>query len=101
MLSNTSKFANKFVNLAKASPEQIITQDLYSLRGANVASLTNMSRRNKISWQYGSPYNKRWQYKWKHAYYTYPKEGVEHDQVKKPEDSPDSAGYMFSLVKDI
>lgn len=30
---------------------------------------------NKITWTNGNPYNKRWQFKWKHAYYAYPKDG--------------------------
>ena len=37
-------------------------------------SLVNTIKYNKISYQNGNPYNVRWQYKWRHAYYTYPKD---------------------------
>lgn len=32
----------------------------------------------------GNPYNVRWQYKWKPAYYTYLKDGFEPTKVGKP-----------------
>lgn len=51
-------------------------------------SLINTIKYNKISYQTGNPYNVRWQYKWRHAYNTYPKDGFEHTNVKKPEDTP-------------
>lgn len=98
MLSNSIKFTNKSLKLAKATPEQIISQDLYGLRAAKTASLVNVSQRNKISWTNDAPYNKRWQYKWKHAYYAYPRDGHEHDQVKKPEDTAEVSGYFNSMI---
>ncbi len=39
---------------------------------------------NKISWDNGNPYNLRWQYKWKHAYYAYPKDTYEYTRTQKP-----------------
>jgi len=42
------------------------------------------SKQNKISWSSSNPYNKRWEFKWKRAYYTYPRDGDEHTQVRKP-----------------
>jgi hypothetical protein len=39
-----------------------------------IRGLTQQVRYNKISYTTGNPYNLRWQYKWKHAYYTYPKD---------------------------
>jgi hypothetical protein len=53
-----------------------------------IQSLVNTIKYNKISYQNGNPYNVRWQYKWRHAYYTYPKDTYEHTRVKKPEDTP-------------
>jgi hypothetical protein len=41
-------------------------------------------RYSTINWTSGNPYNLRWQYKWKHAYYTYPRDGHEPTHVKKP-----------------
>lgn len=38
-------------------------------------SLIKTIRFNKVSWTTGNPYNVRWQYKWKPAYYTYLKDG--------------------------
>ncbi len=47
-------------------------------------TLTNTIKYNKICYNNGNPYNLRWQYKWRHAYYTYPKDTNEHTRVKKP-----------------
>jgi hypothetical protein len=47
-------------------------------------SITNLARYNKIAWNNGNPYNLRWQYKWKHAYYTYPKDNYEHTLETRP-----------------
>jgi len=38
-------------------------------------TLTSLQKYHKISWNSGNPYNLRWQFKWKHAYYSYPKDG--------------------------
>jgi hypothetical protein len=51
-------------------------------------------RRNKISYDTGNPYNKRWKYKWRHAYYTYPRDGFEHTRVMRPEETRTST-YLF------
>jgi len=42
---------------------------------SNISPLIKSIRYNQINWTTGNPYNVRWQYKWKHAYYTYPKDG--------------------------
>ena len=65
------------------------------------ASLTSCLRYSKINWTKGNPYNLRWQFKWKHAYYTYPRDGFEHTHTKKPEDSPDIRPPMFNYFQDI
>lgn len=51
-------------------------------------SLNKVIKFNKIEFQNGNPYNLRWQWKWRSAFYTYPKDNFEPTQVKKPEDSP-------------
>jgi len=84
---------------AKVAPEDIITNDLYSLRKVSGVSLVHTSIRNKINYQSTNPYNKRWQYKWKHAYYTYPKED-DHEHVKKPEDSKEAVPLFFAWFRD-
>lgn len=57
-------------------------------------------RFNKITWTTGNPYNHRWQYKWKHTYYTYPKDSFEATHIKKPEDSPASRPLFFTYIQD-
>ncbi len=97
MLSNS----RKLVNLAKATPEQIVLNDVYGLRSLRNATLVDVSVRNKISWQHAGPYNKRWQYKWKHAYYTYPRDYYEHDKVRKPEDSKAATPLLHNWIQDV
>lgn len=58
-------------------------------------------RYNKVSWTYGNPYNVRWQYKWKPAYYTYLKDGFEPTRVGKPEDSPAVRPPFYTYVQDL
>lgn len=98
MLSNSRRLAS---NLAKASPEQIILNDVYSLRSLRNATLVDISVRNKISWQSSAPYNKRWQYKFKNAYYSYPRDGTEHDKVRKPEDSKAAVPLFHNWIQDV
>jgi hypothetical protein len=50
-------------------------------------SLTTALRYSKIEFQNGNPYNLRWQWKFKPAYFTYPKDSFEQTHIKKPEDS--------------
>jgi hypothetical protein len=40
----------------------------------SIRCLLNQVKYNKIEYNNGNPYNVRWQYKWRHAYYTYPKD---------------------------
>lgn len=47
------------------------------------------------------PYNLRWQWKWKHAYYTYPKDSYEHAYVKKPEDTPVTTYPFHTIIQDV
>lgn len=101
MLSNASKLAQKALQSSKATPQQIILKDAFSLRTMRSATLADVSVRNKITWQDGNPYNKRWQYKWKHAYYTYPKDSAEHDSVKKPEDTKLATPLFHAWIQDV
>jgi hypothetical protein len=57
-------------------------------------------RFSKVSWTTGNPYNVRWQYKWKPAYYTYLKDGYEPTRVGKPEDSPAVRPPFYSYFQD-
>ena len=63
-------------------------------------TLTKVLRFNKIEFNNGNPYNLRWQWKWKHAYYTYPKDWYEHTFVKKPEDTPATAPFGQHVWQD-
>jgi len=60
-------------------------------------SLNTVIKFNKIEFTNGNPYNLRWQWKWRSAFYTYPKGNFEHTQVKKPEDTPEvrPPGYTY------
>lgn len=62
--------------------------------------LLNTLRFNKVSWTTGNPYNVRWQYKWRPAYYTYLKDGFEPTKVNKPEDSPAVRPPFYNIVQD-
>ena len=57
-------------------------------------------RFSKVSWTTGNPYNVRWQYKWKPAYYTYLKDGYEPTRVGKPEDEPAVRPPFYSIFQD-
>ena len=97
MLVNSRKQITK--TLSRASTQEMILGDLLQLR--NGGFLADVSKRNKISWQNSNPYNKRWQYKWKHAYYAYPRENHEHEYVKKPEDSKEAVPLFWNWWQDI
>jgi hypothetical protein len=57
---------------------------------------------NKISWTSSNPYNKRWQFKWKPSYYSYPRDyKQEHTNVKKPEDSWDAVPLGWAWFMDL
>jgi len=101
MLTRATKLAQKGVQSYKASPEQIVLNDVFQLRTLRASTLVDISVRNKISWQDGNPYNKRWQYKWKHAYYTYPKDNIEHDYVRKPEDTKLATPLFHAWISDV
>jgi hypothetical protein len=64
------------------------------------AGLTLRPAFNKIEYRDGSPYNVRWTYKWRKAYYTYLRDGHEHEYVRKPEDSKDVNPLFWSWVQD-
>mmetsp|Transcript_59087 Transcript_59087/g.68367 ORF Transcript_59087/g.68367 Transcript_59087/m.68367 type:complete len:300 (-) Transcript_59087:216-1115(-) len=97
MLVNSRKNIAKSFN--SASAQEIIMKDIFQLRTAG--ALASVPKRNKISWNSTNPYNKRWQYKWKHAYYTYPKENHEHTYVKKPEDSKEGTPLFWYYWQDL
>ncbi len=63
--------------------------------------LTSKLQYNKIEWTNGNPYNKRWQFKWKHAYYTYPKDNFEPTNVRKPEDTAEVRPPFFTYWQDL
>lgn len=52
------------------------------------------------SWTSGNPYNVRWQYKWKPAYYTYLRDGFEPTRVPKPEDTPAVSAPFYTYYQD-
>ena len=46
-----------------------------TLNKSGLTQLVVVPQNHKISWNNeDAPYNKRWQFKWRHAYYTYPRE---------------------------
>ena len=52
---------------------------------SKIRALSTRIRYNKIEFKKGdNPYNLRWQWKWKHGYYNYPKDGAEQAFVRKP-----------------
>jgi len=61
-----------------------LTKNLLTPLAASSNSLAFKSKKNKISYTSDKPYNKRWEFKWKHSYYTYPRDGLDHTYVKKP-----------------
>ncbi|EGR27989.1 hypothetical protein IMG5_185720 [Ichthyophthirius multifiliis] len=73
----------------------------YNLKLSNLNSnaLVMKSQFNKIAWESSNPYNKRWEYKFKHSYYTYPRD-YEHTHVKKPQDSWDVVPLYYAYFKD-
>jgi hypothetical protein len=62
-------------------------------------SLTGQIKRNKVSYDNGNEYNKRWQFKWKHAYYTYPRENL-HTRVMRPEETKTAAPIYGAWIAD-
>ena len=74
-----------------------------SLRGVNSRLNSNLLsksiRRTKIEYTTNQPYNKRWQFKWRHAYLGSPLDR-EATQVRKPEDSVETPIMWFSWIED-
>lgn len=64
-------------------------------------SLSKVVKYNKIEFRNGNPYNLRWQWKWRSAFYTYPKDSFEPTQVKKPEDSPVVRAPFYTYWQDL
>ncbi len=73
---------------------------MISTRGA-AKNLLQAVRYNKVSWTTGNPYNVRWQYKWRPAYYTYLKDGFEPTRVGKPEDTPVTRPPFYTYLQDV
>lgn len=68
---------------------------------SQIRALSTVIRYNKIEYtKPDNPYNLRWQWKWRHAYYTYPKDGGEHAFVRKPEDEPATKAPWYSVYQD-
>ena len=63
---------------------------------------SELLKRSKFSFSYtnGNPYNVRWQYKWRPAYYTYLRDGFEPKNVPKPEDTPAVSAPLYSYYQD-
>lgn len=83
----------------RSKTPEVFTEDLLKLRQLKSALLVDVSVRNKISWQTGNAYNKRWQYKIKNAYYGYPRE-AEHTRVMRPEDSKVGTWLFHTWIQD-
>lgn len=64
-------------------------------------ALLQAVRYNKVSWTTGNPYNVRWQYKFRPAYYTYLKDNFEPTNVGKPEDSPTTRPPFYTYLQDL
>lgn len=64
-------------------------------------ALLQAVRYNKVSWTTGNPYNVRWQYKFRPAYYTYLKDNFEPTNVGKPEDSPATRPPFYTYLQDL
>jgi len=75
----------------------LTTQKQLLLSKLRTNPLNNSIKRTKVVYNTGSPYNKRWHFKWRSAYYTQLKE-TEHTRVKTPEDSNLVGNYMGSWV---
>jgi len=99
MFKISKSLSQKALQNSKLSVEEIISADAFSLRKTGYL-LTQNSVRNKISWDTSNPYNKRWHYKWKHSWYTYLRDGKEHEYVKKPEDSKDANPIFWTWIQD-
>lgn len=64
-------------------------------------ALTTSLRYGKVTWNSGNPYNLRWHYKLKPAFYTYHRDNFEPTQVNKPEDSPSVRPPFFTYLQDL
>ena len=68
---------------------------------SKIRALSTVIRYNKIEFKKGdNPYNLRWQWQWKHGYYTYPKDGAEQAYMKKPEDTPEARHPWYTVYQD-
>lgn len=74
--------------------------DPLQLRSLSGALLVDKSVRNKISWKGPNEYNQRWQFKFKHAYYSYPRDGHEHTRVMRPEETRSVAPLFGAWIQD-
>jgi len=61
--------------------------------------LDTVIKRTVVEFNSGNAYNKRWHYKWRHAYFGQPKED-EHTTVKTPEDSKLTTPYAWAWMAD-
>lgn len=74
---------------------------LQSRKSVSTLSLIEKLTKSKISWKSPNPYNQRWQFKWKPAYYTYPREGHEHTKTMTPEATKDIVPIFWAYYADI
>eukprot|EP01017_Pseudomicrothorax_dubius_P044573 TRINITY_DN754_c0_g2_i1.p1 TRINITY_DN754_c0_g2~~TRINITY_DN754_c0_g2_i1.p1 ORF type:complete len:303 (+),score=71.86 TRINITY_DN754_c0_g2_i1:151-1059(+) len=96
-----AKHSNSLKQLSRNRDQvSVFLEDSLKLRTASSAILANKTVRNKIYWQSPKEYNKRWQFKWRHAYYTYPREGHEATRIKRPEELKDAVPIFGAWIHD-
>lgn len=69
------------------------------LNGRLNNTISTTIKRSMVEFNNGGEYNKRWQYKWRHAYYGATKEN-EHTTVKAPEDAKLTTPYGWTMIAD-
>ena len=66
-----------------------------------VRGLNTLIKYNKIEFNTGNPYNLRWQWQFRNAYYSALKDTYEPTHVKKPEDTPEKVGLYYSYWQEL
>jgi hypothetical protein len=77
----------------------MITRATLALKERGTSSLRQAIKRTKIEYDSGNAYNKRWQWKWRQAYYT-SQPLHEHTRVKTPEDSKEAPNPYAAWTQD-
>ncbi len=66
-----------------------------------IRGLNTVIKFNKIEFKTGNPYNLRWQWKFRRAYYSSPKDTYEPTHVKKPEDTPETKPLYYTYWQEL